>query len=649
MCGLAGFLDRGELPQADASKAILHAMGSSLLRRGPDDSGIWLGLQGRIGLSHRRLSVIDLSAAGHQPMVSPSDRFVIAYNGEIYNHLEMRVELAESGWDKSWKGTSDTETLLHGFECWGIEATLQRTVGMFAIAVWDTAEATLYLARDRLGEKPLYYGWQGQIFLFGSQLKALRAHPAFHADISRDALSLYLRYNYVPAPYSIFTGISKLLPGHMARLSLKDETVETWPYWSAPQIMRAGVANRIDCTAGQAVGQLESVLGHAVEQCMISDVPLGAFLSGGIDSSTIVALMQKRSVKPVRTFTIGYQEEAYSEAEDAKAIARHLGTDHTELYVSSEQARDVIPSIPEHYDEPFADSSQIPTMLVSKLARQHVTVALSGDGGDELFAGYNRYHLSDKYAGWIFAMPAAIRKRVAQAIFSQSPDKLSRQFGFLRLRSTGDKLHKAAAGMLCESPDELYQTFCSNWNDPQSLAIGSRELETIIDRVQAELQPLSRIERMMAFDTLTYLPDDIMAKVDRASMAVSLECRAPYLDHRVLDFAWQLPMDMKLRDGQAKWVLRQLAYRHIPATMLDRPKMGFGFPIDIWLRGPLREWAEELLSEKRLAEGGYFNPEPIRNCWRQHLAGNRNWAPQLWAILMFETWRESLLALPSKM
>lgn len=642
MCGIAGFLDKRELSQSGKSEEILRRMGNAMFRRGPDDSGIWLGSQGRIGLSHRRLSVIDLSAAGHQPMASPNNRFVIAYNGEIYNHLDMRKALSDSGWKKEWKGSSDTETLLHGFEHWGIEGTLHRTVGMFAMAVWDLEESVLYLARDRLGEKPLYYGWQGEAFLFGSQLKALRAHPDFHAEISRDALSLYLGYNYVPAPYSIFNGIFKLLPGHVARLSLEDASLETWPYWSAPQIMLAGAANRIECTADQAVDRLEAVLGQAVERCMISDVPIGAFLSGGIDSSTIVALMQKISDKPVRTFTIGYQDDAYSEAKDAKAIARHLGTVHTELYVTPENACDIIPSIPEYYDEPFADSSQIPTMLVSRLAGEQVTVALSGDGGDELFAGYNRYHLSDKHAGWIFALPAPIRQLVARALLARSPEQLSRHLGFLPMRSVGDKLHKAAAAMMCNSPDELYRTFSTNWIKPQSVVIGSQQLDTVIDMVYGQLQPLSPIERMMALDALTYLPDDILAKVDRASMAVSLECRAPFLDHHVFDFAWRLPMDLKLRNGQAKWLLRQLAYRYIPSKMLDRPKMGFGFPVDIWLRGPLREWAEELLSEKRITEGGWFSFEVIQQCWQQHLDGDRNWAPQLWAILMFETWRDSL-------
>lgn len=639
MCGIAGFLENGVHRKTDRSEAILRAMGNSMLQRGPDDSGIWLNSTGRIGLSHRRLSVMDLSEAGHQPMASPSGRYIIAYNGEIYNHLDLRKALNDSVLNKVWNGSSDTETLLHGFEHWGIQATLQRTVGMFAIAVWDLAESALYLARDRLGEKPLYYGWQGQVFLFGSQLKALRAHPDFHAEISRDSLGLYLSYNYVPAPYSIYSGISKLLPGHIGRISFKDARLETWPYWSGPEMMLAGVANRIKCTADQAVDQLETVLGKAVEQCMISDMPVGAFLSGGIDSSAIVALMQQRSTKPVQTFTIGYQDGKYSEAHDAKAIARHLGTIHTELYVSPEQARDIIPSIPEHYDEPFADSSQIPAMLVSKLASEQVTVALSGDGGDELFAGYNRHSFSDKYASWIFAAPAPLRRRVAGAILARRPEQLSRYLSFLPMRSAGDKMHKAAAAMLCDSSDDLYRIFCTNGTNPITDAHGSQGLGSIIDRFSGQLESLTVTERMMALDTLTYLPDDIMVKVDRASMAMSLECRAPFLDHRVLDYAWRLPMDLKLRNGQSKWVLRQLAYRHIPARMLDRPKMGFGFPIDNWLRGPLREWVEELISEKRLTEGGWFSPEVVRKCWQEHLNGSRNWSVQLWAILMFETWR----------
>jgi asparagine synthase (glutamine-hydrolysing) len=642
MCGLAGFINRGTTRDAVEDAAVLYGMGATLRNRGPDDEGIWLDPSSRIGLVHRRLSVIDITAAGHQPMISPSDRFILTYNGEVYNHLELRRALADIGWQHSWKGTSDTETLLHGFECWGIEGTLQRAVGMFALAIWDRQESALYLARDRLGEKPLYYGWQGNDFLFGSQLKALRAHPAFAAEISRDALSLYLRFSYVPAPYSIYEGIAKLLPGHLLRLSLADQIIETRPYWSASNAMRCGVTEQIALGPEEAVDQLETLLGQSVEQCMLADVPLGAFLSGGIDSSAIVALMRERSASPVRTFTIGYENETYSEARHAKAIARHLGTVHTELYVSSRTAQEIIPSIAEHYDEPFADSSQIPTMLVSKLASGSVTVALSGDGGDELFAGYNRYILSAKYAKLLFATPKSIRRRLARSILATPPDILSRHFRFLPLRSQGDKLHKMAQAMPLENFEDLYQNFCSNWTDPSSILIDWPQSKTIIDHLSEDLQPLSVIERMMALDAITYLPDDIMAKVDRASMAVSLECRAPFLDHRLFEFAWRVPMAYKIRNGQTKWILRQLVYRHVPRQLIDRPKMGFGFPIDIWLRGPLREWAEELLSERRLSEGGVFRPEPIRRCWKQHLTGERNWSSQLWAILMFETWRENV-------
>ena len=643
MCGLAGFFDTRGGCGANSAEATLRAMGDALHERGPDDSGLWYDQIGQIGLTHRRLSIIDLSSAGHQPMTSPNGRYMIAYNGEIYNHLEIRRTLAEGGWNSAWNGSSDTETLLHGFEAWGIEATLQRTAGMFAMAVWDLVDSTLYLARDRLGEKPLYFGWQGAVMLFGSQLKALRKHPAFDAEINRDALNLYLRYSYVPAPHSIFEGIWKLLPGHFLQLPLHDPTrLEVRPYWSASEVIRNGFANPLQISPQEAVDGLESILGQAIEQCLISDVPLGAFLSGGIDSSTVVALMQAHSTRPVKTFTIGYREASYSEAEDAKMIARHLGTDHTELYVTSQQARDTIPSIPEFYDEPFADPSQIPTMLVSSLAKQQVTVALSGDGGDEIFAGYNRYHLTHKYSKAIFSMPATLRNALADAILKRSPELLSRRFSFLPMRSIGDKLHKAAYAIKCNGSDELYQNFCSNWKDPDTVAIGGRPLETFLSKAASELQSLPSIERMMAFDTISYLPDDILAKVDRASMAFSLECRAPYLDHRVFSFAWQLPLDLKIRNGQAKWVLRQLAYRYIPNSMLDRPKMGFGFPIDIWLRGPLREWAEELLSQDRLGDGNYFNMAPVQELWRQHLAGDFNWAAPLWSVLMFQAWREQL-------
>ena len=648
MCGLVGFLGGGA--PIDGDGALLRSMANTLINRGPDDFGTWFdGLQ-RIGLSHRRLSVVDLSHAGHQPMVSNSGKYVIAFNGEIYNHLDIRTELEKLGKAPSWRGHSDTETFLAGIEAWGVEATLKKSNGMFAIALWNRQTHTLTLARDRMGEKPMYYGWQGigqnAVFLFGSELKALKAHPAFTAVIDRNALCLLMRHNYIPAPNSIYQGISKLEAGCLLTVSLVKTLPHLEYYWSSAAVAVSGSAAPYAGTPKQAVVDLEVLLKSAVQQQMVADVPLGAFLSGGIDSSTVVALMQAQSSRSVKTFTIGFNEKGYNEAVHAKAVAKHLGTDHTEMYVTARQAMDVIPLLPRLYCEPFSDSSQIPTFLVSQLARQQVTVSLSGDGGDELFCGYSRYMLANKLWQKISLLPLGSRRLAARVLTALPPlwwNVLLRPVnGFLpsSLRQTnlGDKLHKAAGVLAAGSADALYLGLVSHWDDPTSVVIRGTEPPTLLTGNAPLLEGLDGMQRMMLLDILTYLSDDILVKVDRASMGVSLEGRVPFLDHRVVEFAWTLPQSMKLRDGVGKWVLRQVLYRHVPKDLIERPKMGFGVPIGDWLRGPLRDWAENLLDEARLQREGYFHPGPIRQKWGEHLSGARNWQYQLWNVLMFQAW-----------
>jgi asparagine synthase (glutamine-hydrolysing) len=650
MCGFVGFLGGLESSGFSDGKAVLLDMANSIISRGPDDAGYWVDSNFHIGLGHRRLSIVDLSAAGHQPMLSESGRYVMVYNGEIYNHMDCRASLAKGGSTLAWRGHSDTETLLAGFDAWGIKGTVERSIGMFAFAVWDMQTHTLTLGRDRLGEKPLYYGWQGSgqhaSFLFGSELKALKAHPAFAASIDRNALCLLMRYNYIPAPYSIYHGVAKLEAGCLLTVSLAQPEPNVVRYWSASKVAVEGCAAPFTGTPTQAIDALEVLLKSAIQQQMMADVPLGAFLSGGIDSSTVVALMQAQSSRPVKTFTIGFNEEGYNEAVHAKAVAKHLGTEHTELYVSPQQALDVIPRLPTLYCEPFSDSSQIPTFLVSQLARQHVTVSLSGDAGDELFCGYNRYVLAHKLWRKLSVLPTGSRRLAARGLTALSPSRWNALLGplkgmlpgSLRQANLGDKLHKAAGVFASGGVDALYLGLVSHWDDPANLVIGGIEPPTLLAGNAPALVGLDDIQRMMALDALTYLPDDILVKVDRAGMGVSLEGRMPFLDHRVVEFAWTLPQSLKLRDGVGKWVLRQVLYRHVPKELIERPKMGFGVPIGDWLRGPLRDWAEDLLDEARLRHEGYFYPEPIRQKWAEHLSGARNWQYHLWNILMFQAW-----------
>lgn len=652
MCGIAGYLTVPRQKSCDELRVTVLRMADTLRLRGPDDGGAWVDADAGIALGHRRLSIIDLSVEGHQPMHSSCGRYVITFNGEIYNYQDIRHELEQEsqGHAIPWRGHSDTEVALAAISRWGIEAAVKRFVGMFAFALWDRIERVLYLVRDRLGEKPLYYGQMGRSILFGSELKALRAHPDFKGEINRDALALYLRHNCIPAPYSIYRGIYKLPPGTMLAISGRDASLpDPVQYWSAREAAEQGVAEPFVGSAEEAAVMLDGLLRDAVGLQMVADVPLGVFLSGGIDSSTVVALMQAQSKRRVKTFTIGFNEAGYNEALYAKAVAAHLGTEHTELYVTPTEAMAVIPKLSAMYDEPFADSSQIPTFLVSELARRSVTVSLSGDGGDELFAGYNRYFLGQsiwKRVGW---MPQFLRATAAAALTAVSPQSWDRVFGAaksllpskLKQSTPGDKIHKLAEVLAVESPEAMYRGLASHWKDPASVVLGASEpLTALTDRrLWSNLPDFT--QRMMCLDTVTYLPDDILVKVDRASMGVSLEARIPFLDHRVVEFAWRLPLSMKVRDGQGKWLLRQVLYQYVPKELIERPKTGFGVPIDAWLRGSLREWAEALLGESRLRREGYFRPEPIRQKWREHLSGERNWQYHLWDVLMFQVWLEA--------
>jgi asparagine synthase (glutamine-hydrolysing) len=638
---------------------------NALRHRGPDDSGIWIDEAAGVALGHTRLSILDLSAAGHQPMATPCGRYVVIFNGEIYNHLELRKEIEiysapkkTNGWregrkpgQERWRGHSDTETLLACILAWGVEKTLRATVGMFAFAVWDRDERKLYLARDRLGEKPLYYGYVARAFTFGSELKALATLPGFTRNIDRGALALLMRHNYIPGPRSIYSGLAKLPPGTWLSISLDQvrryEAPQLKTYWSAFEHASSGTQEPLTFGSDeQATDALEVVLKRAVASQMVADVPLGAFLSGGVDSSTVVALMQAQSARPVKTFSIGFRVEGYDEAPYAKAVARHLGTDHTEVYVSPADALAVIPKLPKIYDEPFSDSSQIPTYLLAKLARQHVTVSLSGDGGDELFGGYWRYFFAARLWRVLNRTPPALRTLAAKVILSAAPDSWDRLYRILaplvpsRLRwsNAGDRLHKGAGILSARNGLALYHGLVSHW-EPSEQLLSETQPSAVLSEETPSVPSLT--ESMMALDAVSYLPDDVLVKVDRAAMAVSLETRVPLLDHRVFEFAWRLPLRYKVRGTVGKWLLRKVLHRYVPQNLIDRPKMGFGIPIDSWLRGPLRDWCEALLDEARLRREGYFNPAPIRRKWREHLSGKRNWQYHLWDVLMFQAWLES--------
>ena len=651
MCGFAGFIDPRLDPRAAA--VIAARMGSTLAHRGPDAEGLWQDEAAGYAVAHRRLSILDLSPLGHQPMPSRCGRYVIAFNGEIYNYRDLRHDMERRG--VRFRGHSDTEVLLAVIAELGFVEALGRLNGMFAIALWDVAQRRLLLARDRLGEKPLYYGRSGGAFLFGSELKAIRVHPAFAAEVDRGALALFLRHNFVPAPWSIYVGIRKLLPATWLEVEPDGRFGEPVPYWSVRESAERGLSDPFAGSVEDATDELERALGEAVRSRMVADVPLGAFLSGGIDSSLVVALMTRHSSRPVRTFSIGFQDPLYDEAPHAGAVARHLGTDHTEMYVSPEQALGVVPLLPRIYDEPFADSSQVPTFLVSQLARQHVTVALSGDGGDELFCGYDRYLLGRAVWNKLARVPRPLRRAAASSVHALSPRALEASAAVLRrvapgrfwpARAVADRLYKAANLIAVGSQEELYLHLMSHWKRPEELlATGSEPATQLSD--PAAWPGTGFTDAMMLQDIGMYLPDDILTKVDRASMAVSLETRVPLLDHRVVELAWRLPLAWKLHGSTGKWLLRRVLERHVPPALFERPKTGFGVPLEDWLRGPLRDWAEASLDASRLRSAGYFEPAPIRAAWEAHLSGRSNFHYPLWDVLMFQGWLDEQSAPPA--
>jgi len=639
LCGITGFLDCSRQFNDVELQSTVTRMSDTIRHRGPDDSGAWVDAQAGIALGFRRLAIVDLTPTGHQPMLSAEGRFVIVFNGEIYNFAGLRQELIGLG--HSFRGTSDTEVMLASVCQWGVEDAVKRFNGMFAFALWDRCEQRLYLVRDRLGIKPLYYTWMGSVLMFGSELKALRAHPAFQMEIDRNALALQLRLSYIPAPYSIYQGVKKLTPGSILTIDAGQGPGDTQPqpYWSARQIAEQGVAHPFEGSDAEAAGELDRLLRQSLSERMIADVPLGAFLSGGVDSSTVVALMQAQSGRPVKTFTIGFYEDSYNEAVYAKAVAAHLGTEHTEQYVTPEEAQAAIPRLPTLYDEPFSDPSQIPTFLVSQLARRHVTVSLSGDGGDELFAGYNRYYYGRQIWMNVSWLPRPLRAAGGRLLGLFSPGQLEAVQKGMRQSEVAEKVRKVAEVLGAENPEVVYYHLVSHWKEPTVVVKGSVEPPTILSDCRGWADLPDFTQRMMFLDLVTYLPDDILVKVDRASMGVSLEGRVPLLDdYRVVEFAWRLPLKFKIREGQSKWLLRQVLYRYVPPAMIERPKKGFSVPIDAWLRGPLRAWVEDLLSETRLLQEGYFNPQPIRQKWSEHLEGKHNWHYYLWDVLMFQAW-----------
>ena len=650
MCGIAGLLRPGGGDESQLS-VTARLMTDALAYRGPDAAGYWTHAPAGIAFGHRRLSVLDLSQAGHQPMHSDCGRFTVTFNGEIYNHFDIRAELEAAGIAPNWRGHSDTETLLCAVRYWGVEVALQRFSGMFALALWDERERTLTLARDRFGEKPLFYGWSGRDLVFASELKALATHPAWSPSLDRNALTSFMRYAYVPTPSTIWTGIRKL-PSASCVTFAADISPGAMPapksYWSLRETVIAAQEKRI-ADEQEAVAELQRLLSIAIKRQCLSDVPLGAFLSGGIDSSTIVALMQAQMSRPVRTFTIGFREDAFDEASEARKVASHLGTSHTELYVDPRMAMDVIPKLPTMYDEPFADSSQIPTHLVSVLARQHVTVALSGDAGDELFGGYNRHVWGDGLNARFSAMPAALRHALGIFLRAISPEpvgKIARLAAPIlparfNVRRAGDQMAKLARIAGSTSLDDMYRELCSVDNDPAQTVLQGEEgvtwLAEEMDRMKVELDPL---DRMTLADSLSYLTDDIWQKVDRAAMAVALETRVPFLDQDVVEFAARIPPGMKVRDGRGKWLVRQVLYQHVPQNLVDRPKTGFGIPIDDWLRGPLKSWASDLLSPARLRAQNLFNASRVTARMAEHISGRHNHGYWLWNVLMAQAWHD---------
>jgi len=644
MCGIAGFWRNASDRSIDWLEETASAMANTLVHRGPDDSGTWVDPEVGIAFSHRRLSIIDVSNTGHQPMISTDGRYVITYNGEVYNFQELRQQLEKRG--HRFRGGSDTEVMLAAFVQWGVQESVKKFNGMFSFAMWDRRDRLLWLARDRIGEKPLYYGVQNGTFFFASELKAIRAHPYFRPQVDRNALASFLRFSYVPAPWSIYCGIKKLLPGHFISLSSPTDLTQSKSYWSLEHVLKNHQQNPFSGSKDEAAEELEDRLIKTVKSRMVSDVPLGAFLSGGIDSSTVVALMQSQSDCSVNTFTVGFHEGDFNEAVYAKNVARHLGTNHTELYVSPKEAMDVIPRLPEMYDEPFADSSQIPTHLISVLARQHVTVALSGDGGDELFAGYNRYILARKHWKLLKSLPLGLRKRLIDVmglIGSKRFENIYRKFEFAlpiksRISLPAEKYEKTVQIFSSSGIDEVYKRLVSIISMPERYLLSGTEFSSQLDDHSLWNQSKDYIGNMQKLDLLTYLPDDLLVKVDRAAMAVSLETRVPFLDHELVEFVTGLPLNFNLNNGRGKHLLRKVLYKYVPRELMERPKMGFTVPLSEWLNGPLRDWAQELIDPNRLRKEGYLNPNSVTKMWNEHSNGRANFGHQLWNLLMFQSW-----------
>ncbi|WP_405230014.1 asparagine synthase (glutamine-hydrolyzing) [Lentisalinibacter sediminis] len=652
MCGISGVLTHDPAISGEQLLSVVTAMRAGIAHRGPDDEGTWIDTSNGIGFAHTRLAILDLTDAGHQPMHSAKGRFCITYNGEIYNFRTLRSELTKLGFRPI--GSSDTEIVLAAIEEWGVHTTLSKLTGMFAIAIWDKKEKVLHLARDRMGEKPLYYGFLDGSFVFASELKALKRHPKWSQSIDRDALTLFMRYAYIPAPYSIFDRVFKLMPGCILSIP-SDVCLETtqhspWPdapmtplqqrqYWDLKCVAESGLDSPI-ADPNSAITQLESLLLSVISDQMVSDVPLGAFLSGGIDSSTVVALMQSMSCRPVRTFTIGFDALGFDESEHAARVAAHIGTDHTELFLTGKEAMDVIPLLPKIYDEPHADASDIPAVLVSRLARENVTVAMSGDGGDELFCGYNRYLHSNRIWNAARLVPQSLRRTLSAGIKSLSPSQWDQVSKLIpgHLPRTGYKLHRLADAIEANGIDDVYKRLISYWLDPSSLVLSSKEPPSFFRDNNRLGRDANFIDQMLFWDQLAYLPDDNLTKMDRASMSVGLETRAPLLDHRIVSFAWSIDQHMKVRNGSSKWLLRKVLYNHVPRDIIDRPKMGFSVPIGEWLRGPLKDWASDLLDSSTLRRQSFLDVDLVTEEWQAHQSGRRDLQNSLWSVLTFQAW-----------
>jgi asparagine synthase (glutamine-hydrolysing) len=641
MCGLCGFILDGSSSDQQQFIKIINVMTERLSHRGPDELGIWSDPDAGVYLGHRRLSIIDLSSRGRQPMISNCGNYVITYNGEVFNYKELRIQLLQEGY--SFTGGSDTEVVLAACVVWGVRNAIERLIGMFAFSLLDRRERRLSLVRDRIGIKPLYWHFTSGRIAFASELKALRAMPDWKPEVDRHALASYLRHAYVPTPATIYSGVSKLPPGSILTW-MPGQSPEIEQYWNP--LSQNDLSNH-SMSDDEAIDTLDTLLGDAIKRRMISDVPLGAMLSGGVDSSVVTALMQKHSERPIKTFSIGFNESGYNEAGYASQVARHLGTEHSELYVEPKHALDIIPRLPEIYDEPFADASQIPTFLISELLRKHVTVALSGDGGDELFAGYTRYQWAGKFAYIAKLLPASLRNYFTNVINKYSPQQwnnvLNRLPQNMRPSHAGDKLYKIASILPLTNEQDIYCRLVSQWPDPAYIMDNANEMKTALSNEYLNTLIPDYISRMQYLDLVTYLPDDILVKVDRASMAVGLEARVPLLDHRIVEFAWAQPLNRKMRSGRGKWLLRQVLYRYVPASIVDRPKMGFGVPIDKWLRGPLKEWAQDLLSAERLRDDGLFTVSNVQKCLQEHMSGHRNHQNRLWVLLMYQAWQDRWL------